>query len=160
MVIKEIFINFTHPKSLKVHNMETMFKEALNASKSSIPERNATRFRERLKDLIPIVTDLVRKSEHKIGVSEYDCDEYKDNSFIYDKDGWYIEIEYRCCGKWYNDLGDYWNPPCTDLICAWGDVTNLEATYYDEIADNEVDFSADDLCELRSRVNEVLKNIA
>lgn len=140
--------------------MKTMVSEARNASKSSIPERNATRFKERLKDLVPVVAELVRKSEHEIGVSEYDCDEYKDNSFVYDKDGWHIEIEYRCCGKWYNDLGDYWNPPCTDLIYAWGEVTNLEANYYDEEEGIDIDFTANDLCELRSGVNESLKNIA
>lgn len=140
--------------------MKTMVSEAHIASKSSIPERDIRRFRERLNAIIPTVADLIRKSDHKIGISEYDEDQYEDNHFIYDQDGWNIEIDYRCCGKWYNDLGDYWNPPCTDLIRAWGNVSNMSVSYYDENTDDEIDFSSDELKEFHSEINKVLRSIA
>ena len=140
--------------------MKSNVSEAINVSLTYIPERNIHRFKEKLHELIPTITELIRKSDHKIGVSEYDEDEYKDNHFTYDKDGWNIEIEYRCCGKWYNDLGDYWNPPCSDLVSAWGDVTDISASYYDEDSDDDIVFSSEDLKELRSRLHETLKNIA
>ena len=140
--------------------MKSDVSEVWNASITSIPNRNIQRFKEKLHELVPTITELIRKSDHNIGVSEYNDDEYKENLFTYDNDGWNIEIEYRCCGKWYQDLGDYWNPPCTDLIRAWGNITNISASYCDQITDQEIDFSDEDLFELRTGINEILKNIA
>ena len=140
--------------------MKTMVSEAQIAFDPSVPERNSKRFRERISAIIPKVAELISKADHKIGISEYDEDRYEDNHFIYDQDGWNIEIEYRCCGKWYNDLGDYWNPPCTDLICAWGDVSSMSVSFYDEDTDDQIDFSSYELKDFHSAINKVLRSIA
>ena len=140
--------------------MKSNVSEARNASIPPISGRNIQRFKEKLHELIPAITELIRNSEHNIGVSECGEDQYEDNCFIYDQDGWSIEIEYRCCGKWYNDLGDYWNPPCTDLICAWGDVSSMSVSFYDENTDDEIDFSSAELKEFHAEINKVLRSIA
>lgn len=121
--------------------------------------------------LTPLIQDIIshfESSEHKIGNSHFECgddgwsrcNDYIDNIFKYENDGWYIEVEYKCCGEWLEDSGDYWTPGCVELKKAWGEVEDVWATYTDRITGDEQDFCIDDLTELLNALNESLKNIA
>ncbi len=123
---------------------------------------------EDLKNLFPTLIDLVASNDHEIGESYFEqdedgwgrCSDYEDNYVCYEEDGWLIEISYRCCGEFDNDPGDYWTPPCCDLIRGWGEVTEITAYHYDEETDEETEFSDDDLQELWKELDKVLENIA
>jgi hypothetical protein len=121
-----------------------------------------------LNALIPTLVDLLRNNDHEIGDSyiEQDedgwgrCDEPATNYLCYEEDGWLIEITYECCGEWDNDPGDYWTPPCYDLIRAWGNVTEILASHYDEETGDESEFSEEDVNKLWIALDEELKDIA
>ena len=123
---------------------------------------------EDLKKLIPIIVEKFSGADHEIGDSYpdqdedgyYTCHEYIDNYFSYEEDGWFIEISYKCCGEWDCDSGDYWTPPSCTLEKAWGEVTEITASHYDDDTDEETEFSKDDLSELWDAIDEVLKDIA
>lgn len=123
---------------------------------------------EDLKVLIPTIVDLFNNTNHEIGESCYEqdedgwgrCEDSTTNYFTYDEDGWLIEVTYECCGEWCNDPGDYWNPPCYDLIRGWGEVTAITASHYDEETGDKTEFSVDDLDELWKVLDEELKDIA
>lgn len=118
--------------------------------------------------LIPTLVDLLASQDHEIGESYYEqdedgwgrCDDSTTNYFYYEEDGWLIELTYECCGEWDNDPGDYWTPPSSDLRKAWGKVTEIIASHYDEDTDEETEFSEDDVKELRSAFDKVLEDIA
>lgn len=117
-----------------------------------------------LNALIPTICDQLRKAEHEIGNVCYDeygrDDEYKDNIFTYeDQDGWTVEATYRCCGEYINEPGDYWTPPCCELVRAWGNVVELDAWHSGPVTGEVTEFSDEDLQELRKAMNEVLKSI-
>ena len=121
-----------------------------------------------LKALLPTLLKLFSKEEHNIGESYWDEDEdgwskrhdYASNCFIYEEDGWYIEVEYECCGEFDSDSGDYWNAPYCELRCAWGKVSEISASYYDEETGDGIEFSEDELEEFLAPFNELLKDIA
>lgn len=123
---------------------------------------------EDLNSLIPTIVDLLKNNDHEIGESYYEqdedgwgrCDDGISNHITYEEDGWLIEISYECCGEWDNDPGDYWTPPSSDLRRAWGEVTEITASHYDEDTDEETEFSDDDLNVLWGALDEELKNIA
>lgn len=102
-----------------------------------------------LNAIIPIISEALVANDHEIGET---------NEFIYDEDGWYVEITYSTDGEYYNEDGDYSTPSCYDLKRAWGEVIDLGASYSDEDG-NEVEFSNSDLKTLRSALNEALKDI-
>jgi len=112
--------------------------------------------------------DLLASQDHEIGESYYEqdedgwgrCDDSITNYFCYEEDGWLIEVTYECCGEWDNDPGDYWTPPSCDLRKAWGEVTEITASHYDEDTDEETEFSDDDVKELWSSLDKVLEDIA
>ena len=120
-----------------------------------------------LNALIPTLVDLIRNNDHEIGESYYEqdedgwgrCDDSTPNYLCYEKDGWLIEIYYECCGEWDNDPGDYWTPPSSDLVRAWGELTEITAYHYDEDTDEETEFSGNDLNELWSAINNALEII-
>lgn len=121
-----------------------------------------------LNALIPTLVDLLSSNDHEIGESHYEQDEdgcgRYDNSttnyFCYEEDGWFIEVTYECCGEWNNDPGDYMTPPSCDLRKAWGEVTEITASHYDEDTDEESEFSEDDVKELWKALDKVLEDIA
>lgn len=121
-----------------------------------------------LKNLLPTLIDLFNEEEHEIGEShEYEsedgrgwCDDYEQNCFTYEEDGWYVEVYYECCGEYCNDSGDYWNPPCYDLIRAWGRVTEINVLHSDEETGDETEFSKEDLAQFFAPFNELLEDIA
>ncbi|MCM1093760.1 MAG: hypothetical protein NC421_07390 [Lachnospiraceae bacterium] len=113
---------------------------------------------EDFKKLIPILVDLVKNNDHEIGESCYE--RYEDNYVSYDEDGWLIEVSYRCSGEWNIDDGDYLTPPSRELICAWGEITEITASHYDEDTEEESEFSGDELEELWNALSEELKDIA
>ena len=123
---------------------------------------------EDLRTLIPVISDKISGVYHQIGESclEHNEDgwgqsaDYSTNYFTYEDDGWYIEITYQCCGEWDDAPGDYWTPPCCELRKAWGEVTGITASHYDEDADEETEFEVQDLTELWDAIDGVLKNIA
>ncbi len=118
--------------------------------------------------IIPAIVEKLSNNGHEIGESYYErdedgwgrCDDSTTNYLCYEEDGWFIEITYECCGELDNDPGYYWNPPSCVLRKAWGEVTEITAYYYDEETEEESEFSDDDLNELRSALDEELKNIA
>lgn len=120
-----------------------------------------------LNALIPTLVEQFLKKGHEIGESYFEhdeddwgrCDDSTTNYFCYEEDGWFIEVTYECCGEWDNDPGDYWTPPSSDLIRAWGEVKEISASHYDEDTDEESEFSEDDLCELWEELNKSLEHI-
>ena len=121
-----------------------------------------------LKALIPTIVEQFSKNDHEIGESYFEqdedgwgrCDDSITNYFCYEEDGWLIEVTYECCGEWDNDPGDYWTPPSCDLRRAWGEVTEITATHYDEDIDEESEFSEEDVNKLWIALDEELKDIA
>lgn len=121
-----------------------------------------------LKALLPTLLELFSKEDPQIGESYWEqdedgwgkCNDYESNCFIYEEDGWCIEINYECCGEFSNDPGDYWTPPCYDLIRAWGEVSEITAYHYDEETGDETEFSEEELAEFFEPFNEELKDIA
>jgi hypothetical protein len=123
---------------------------------------------EDLRTLFPTLIDLVATNDHEIGESYIEQDEegwgrtndYEENSVTYEEDGWSIEISYRCCGEWDNDMGDYWTPASCSIKRAWGEVTEICACHYDDDTDEETVFSDEDLKELYDEINNMLDDIA
>lgn len=120
-----------------------------------------------LNALIPTLVEQFLKKGHEIGESYFEhdeddwgrCEDSTTNYFCYEEDGWFIEVTYECCGEWDNDPGDYWTPPSSDLIRAWGEVKEISASHYDEDTDEESEFSEEDLCELWEELNKSLEHI-
>ena len=120
-----------------------------------------------LNALIPTLVEQFLKKGHEIGESYFEhdeddwgrCEDSTTNYFCYAEDGWFIEVTYECCGEWDNDPGDYWTPPSSDLIRAWGEVKEISASHYDEDTDEESEFSEEDLCELWEELNKSLEHI-
>ena len=108
-----------------------------------------------LKALLPSLLQLFSEADCEIGDREYEH-----NCFYYEEDGWEIEVHYECCGEYLEDSGDYWNPPCYDLLRGWGEVTEITAYHYDDETGDEVEFSSNELAELFAPFNDILKNIA
>lgn len=121
-----------------------------------------------LKKLIPTLVDLVKNNDHEIGKSYPERNEdgwsmssdYESNSVCYEEDGWCIEIYYRCTGEWDIDSGDYFTPPSCDLRSAWGEVTEIAASHYEEDTEEDTEFTEDDCSELWSAIDKVLEKIA
>lgn len=120
-----------------------------------------------LNALIPTLVEQLLKKGHEIGESYFEqdedgwgrCDDSTTNYFCYEEDGWFIEVTYECCGEWDNDPGDYWTSPSSNLRKAWGEVTEITASHYDEDTDEESEFSEEDLCELWEELNKSLEHI-
>lgn len=121
-----------------------------------------------LKSLIPTIVEQMRNNDHNIGESYFEQDEdgwgrccdSETNYLCYEEDGWLIEITYECCGEWDIDSGDYWTPPSSELRKAWGEVTEITATHYDEETGEDTEFNDDDVKELWCALDEELRDIA
>lgn len=121
-----------------------------------------------LNALIPTLVELIRNNDHEIGESYYEqdedgwgrCDNSTPNYLCYEEDGWLIEIYYDCCGVWDNAPGDYLTQPSSNLRRAWGEVTEITATHYDEDTADESEFSEEDVKILWYALDEELKDIA
>ncbi|MCM1337725.1 MAG: hypothetical protein NC187_08165 [Candidatus Amulumruptor caecigallinarius] len=121
-----------------------------------------------LRSIIPTIVALLAANDHQVGESSIErdedgwgrCDDFADNCLTYEGDGWYIEVYYQCSGEWEYDPGDYWTPSSSDLRKAWGEVTEITASHYDDETGEESEFSGDDLTELWQELDKVLENIA
>lgn len=121
-----------------------------------------------LRAIIPTIVALLANNDHQFGESSIErdedgwgrCDDCADNCLTYEEDGWYIEISYQCNGEWEYAPGDYWTPSSSDLRKAWGEVTEISASHYDDETGEESEFSDDDLTELWQELDRVLENIA
>ena len=116
-----------------------------------------------LNRLIPVLVELLRNNDHEIGETFFEdygyCEESATNCLYYEEDGWEIEIEYTCTGEWLCEGGDYWNPPCTELIRARGNVESICAYHYDEESGEDTVFSDADLKALRRALDKELADI-
>lgn len=120
------------------------------------------------KALLPTLLDLFSNEDHEIGESYWDqdedgwgkCNDYTPNCFTYEEDGWYVEVHYECCGEYESDPGDYWNPPYCELIRAWGEVSEINVSYYDEDTEEEITFSEEELAEFFAPFDKLLKDVA
>lgn len=121
-----------------------------------------------LNSLIPTIVEQLKNDDHNIGKSYFEqdedgwgrCDDSTTNYFCYEEDGWLIEVSYECCGEWDYDPGDYWTPSSCNLRRAWGEVTEITATHYDEDTDEETEFNEVDLKELWTALDNTLEKIA
>lgn len=104
-----------------------------------------------LKALVPRLTALMLDNP-EIGERFQDGSDYNettaDNYVSYDDDGWCVEVSFQCCGVWDYDRGDWATPPSWTLQRAWGEVTDLTASHYDETTDEETLFVGKDLNEI------------
>ncbi len=119
---------------------------------------------EDLQNLFPTIAELFATEDHNIGESYVDengiSSDYEENTFTYEEDGWLIEISYLCTGEWDRVSGGYWNPADRDLLRGWGEVTEIYASHYDEESDEDTEFSAENLTDLKTQINEILKELA
>lgn len=121
-----------------------------------------------LNALIPTLTELLSKNEHDFENCEYEKEEdgwgasesSTDNYFSYEKDGWLIEVEYKCFGMWESDPGDYLTPSSITLVKAWGMIDSIFASHYDEQTDEETEFTGDDLKVLEFALNKALERLS
>lgn len=121
-----------------------------------------------LNALIPKIVELLKNNQHEIGESYFErgeddwgrSEEATPNYVSFEEDGWLIEVSYQCCGEWENDPGDYWTPPSSTLLRAWGEVTDITAYHYDEDSDEYSVFENENLNQLWSALDEELKDIA
>lgn len=109
-----------------------------------------------LKALIPTIIAELEAQEKKIG--DYQEREYESNSFTFEEDGWYIEIEYSCTGYWCCEPQTWDDPGCCE-VRGWGEIDDIRVSHYDEETDEESEFSEEDLTDLYTAVKEVLKYI-
>lgn len=117
--------------------------------------------------LIPVLTDLLAQSPKKIGKSSWQLTEdgwqredYPETNWLdYDKDGWDVEITYECTGFRELDDGDRDTPPSVEINRAWGEVTDIYASRYDEDTEETVEYSYDELRPLYAALDEVLREI-
>ena len=122
---------------------------------------------EDLNKLIPTLVELIKNNKHEIGESiiendGYDwgiCEESCTNYLTYEEDGWCIQITYECCGEWECDPGDYWTAHSSELIRAWGEVSEISAYHYDEILGEEIEFSDEDVTELWIALDKAIQTI-
>lgn len=114
--------------------------------------------------LFPLLINQLKENDHEIPMSfilnSDGSGDPEENYFSYEEDGWQIEVVYDCWGEWEVDEGDYWTPSNRRLVKAWGEVTNLSVTHYDEETDEETEFSQKDLTELYNSLNEALLTIS
>lgn len=103
---------------------------------------------ENLREIYPQLLQLVRDNSHEIG--DYEEDISYSNMVQYDKDGWSIQIDYECTGRYYMN---------GDLQDGWGTVTDIFAYYIDDETGYEEQMQEDSLAELYELVNEVLKQL-
>lgn len=123
---------------------------------------------EDLRALYPVLVDLVIHNDHEIGESYPElsedgwgtCNDAIENYVCYEKDGWCIDIVYKCCGNWDDDPGDYWNAPSRTLLNAYGEITEICASHYDPDTDEMTYFSDNELRELRDILDKELEDIA
>lgn len=110
-----------------------------------------------LNALIPSIIDLMNSEEPQIG--NYDDNEYLDNSFMFEEDGWLIEIDYSCTGNWDIEPETYWEPGCCEIIDGWGKVDEIRASYFDENTEEYIEFSKEDLTDFYEAINKNLEAI-
>ena len=115
--------------------------------------------KDRLESITPTILEKFENAEHLVGYSDHEGDEYETNTFTYEEDGWFFDIYYRCCGKWDISPGDYWTPPTHDLVSTWGDVLEITASYTDEESDEEIEFTEDELSELKAELEKIIESI-
>lgn len=108
--------------------------------------------------LVALVLDNPTIGEHFQDGNDYN-ETWSENYISYDDDGWCVEVSFQCCGVWDYDRGDWATPPSWTLQRAWGEVTDLTASHYDETTDEETSFVGNELNELWSALNRALKNI-
>jgi hypothetical protein len=113
-----------------------------------------------LNSLIPALIEILEKKNHNLGSSSYDGEDFETNNFYYEKDGWFVEVVYECCG--YSEFigGSYYTPSTSELKAAWGRVTEITAYHYDDDTEEETLFSDNDLSEIWRAIDNKLGNIA
>lgn len=117
--------------------------------------------------LIPVLVDLLVQSPKKIGKSSWQLtedgwqreDNPETNCLDYDHGGWEIEVTYECTGFYDIDDGDRDTPPSVEINRAWGEVTDIYASRYDEDTEETVEYSYDELRPLYAALDEVLREI-
>lgn len=120
-----------------------------------------------LHQLAPVLTEAISSADHEIGECYMEeCEDgcffvqdYKTNTFTYEADGWSVEVTYRCCGEYDEDPGDRWTPGATVLKRAWGNVTGLSVSHFDEVTDEERIYADSELTELRDALDVMLSEL-
>ncbi len=96
-----------------------------------------------LNALIPAILEAFRKDDREYG------DGYsKNNTFHFEEDGWFIDVEYDCTGDFVCDHGDYWTPPCHDMVDSEIEVGSISVYFCDDETGEEKEFSEEDTKEL------------
>lgn len=112
-----------------------------------------------LNALIPQLTKQVLENPEIGKTNEGDAiSDWEYNYICYEKDGWLIEVEYKCTGLWNYLPGDYYTPDEENCISAWGDVVNISAMHTDEKTEEETIFEDSDLKELYEALNQKLSS--
>ncbi len=113
-----------------------------------------------ISQLVGLVIDNPDIGECYYGRCEADYEEtWATNCVSYEEDGWYIEISFRCCGEWDKFSGDYLTPASCSLLKAWGEITDIQASHYDEENNEETVFSDNDLADIWAALSDALEQI-
>lgn len=110
-----------------------------------------------LNALIPIIIAELHRTDHEIG--DESENEYELNTYIFEEDGWEIEIVYKCTGIYKYSRGDYYTPGDCDLDHGKGEIEQISAFHYDEETGEETEFEYEDLLELEMAVEKELEYI-
>ena len=108
--------------------------------------------------LIKLVFEDPEIGKTHCGKREDDMDtQWEYNYVCYEKDGWLIEIEFKCTGLWQYYPGDYYSPADEACISAWGEVMEINASHTDEDGEETI-FEWNDLKELYDTLNHKLSS--
>ena len=109
---------------------------------------------KQLNALIPEIADALANNHHDIG------DLFPErNYFCFEKDGWYVEVEYSCIGD-FTCRGDFMDPYSYSLIAASGSIDSIIVCHTDEETGEETEFSDEDVDELRRCLDMELSEVA
>ena len=86
-------------------------------------------------------------------------EEWAENYANYYQDGWNIEVNYRCIGKWDCDPGPSYCPSNLNRLGATGEVTGIFASYLDEDTDEYKEFSDEEIDTLWRALDKSLEKI-
>lgn len=82
--------------------------------------------------------------------------DWADNFICFEEDGWCVEVSYRCVGDVYDD--SRWTG-AKELVKGWGEVTDLQVSYWDEKTDTITEFPDKDLDEIWIELDKALENL-
>lgn len=107
-----------------------------------------------LNTLIPQLSKLILENPEIGKTNDGDViSGWEYNYVSFKKEGWLIEVEYKCTGLWNYIRGDYYTPDEETCVSAWCEVIDITATHTDTETGEETVFEVSDLKDLYNTLN-------